>query len=150
VRDAERDASAAPGEGAAETAAEGQAARFFQALADSTRLDILDRLRREGEATVGELVDALGCPQPKVSRHLKVLKESGLVLDRREGRNVTYALAAPKLWPAEAREWVERLDAGILPPEMEPPHGRAGGEGRTRRPAKVKPPRHREPAIHLL
>ena len=93
--------------------------RFFQALGDGTRLDLLELLR-DGERTVGDLVEALGCPQPKVSRHLKVLKEAGLVHDRREGRNVTYALSTRKVWPEAARVWLEQLDAGMLPEEMMP------------------------------
>lgn len=93
-----------------------EAARFFLALSDPTRLALLAALR-EGERPVGELVDALGCPQPKVSRHLKVLKDAGLVRDRRDGRNVYYALATRRAWPAEARGWIERLDAGLLPDE---------------------------------
>lgn len=94
-----------------------EAARFFLALSDPTRLALL-ALLREGERPVGELVDELGCPQPKVSRHLKVLKDAALVRDRRDGRNVYYALAAPRGWPAEARAWIERLDAGLLPAAM--------------------------------
>lgn len=87
------------------------AARFFLALADPTRLALLDELRA-GEKTVGELVSALGCPQPKVSRHLKVLREAGLVHDRRDGRNVSYALSPRAGWSQEARDWLKRLDAG--------------------------------------
>lgn len=88
----------------------GPAAEFFRALADDTRLRLLERLRA-GERTVGDLVDELGCPQPKVSRHLKVLREAGLVCDQRDGRHVTYALTPRRAWPAEAVAWVERLHA---------------------------------------
>ena len=88
------------------------AARFFQALGDPTRLALLEILRG-GERNVGELVAVLGCPQPKVSRHLKVLKDVGLVCDTREGRNVAYALTVPRAWPVAARSWVERLDTGL-------------------------------------
>ena len=88
------------------------AARFFQALGDPTRLALLEVLRG-GERNVGELVTALGCPQPKVSRHLKVLKDAGLVRDTREGRNVAYALTPPRAWPVAARSWVERLETGL-------------------------------------
>jgi len=88
------------------------AARFFSALGDETRLALLDQLRA-GEKTVGALVSALGCPQPKVSRHLKVLKDVGLVRDRREGRHVTYELATRARWDPEARRWVDRLEGGL-------------------------------------
>jgi DNA-binding transcriptional ArsR family regulator len=95
-----------------------EAARFFLALADATRLALLAELR-VGERTVGELVERLSCPQPKVSRHLKVLKDAGLVHDRRDGRNVRYELATRSAWPQAAREWIEQLDAGLLPePEL--------------------------------
>jgi len=110
------------------------AARFFQALGDPTRLALLEVLRG-GERNVGELVAALGCPQPKVSRHLKVLKDAGLVRDTREGRNVAYALTAPRAWPVAARSWVERLDTG-LPLKGErtaPERERAGVERATPR-----------------
>ena len=122
--------------------------RFFQALGDGTRLGLLELLR-DGEQTVGDLVDALGCPQPKVSRHLKVLKEAGLVHDRRDGRNVTYGLATRRAWPEAARAWLERLDAGMLPEEMMParPPGREGaGIGASsdgQRPASGRSPRRR-------
>jgi DNA-binding transcriptional ArsR family regulator len=108
---------------------EAQAARFFQALGDPTRLALLAALR-EGERNVTELVDALGCPQPKVSRHLKVLKEAGLVRDRRDGRHVGYALATSKAWPAEARRWLEALEPGL--PLREPGSARRREPDRTR------------------
>jgi DNA-binding transcriptional ArsR family regulator len=88
------------------------AARFFLALSDPTRLELIDQLRQESR-TVGELVDALGCPQPKVSRHLKVLRDAQIVRDLREGRHVRYELATRSGWPREAREWVDRLDHGL-------------------------------------
>ena len=94
------------------------AAEFFQALSDETRLRLLERLRA-GERTVGDLVDELGCPQPKVSRHLKVLREVGLVRDQRDGRHVTYTLTTRKSWPAEAVAWLDRLDAGFVAPEFD-------------------------------
>lgn len=90
-----------------------EAARFFLALADATRLAILGELR-EGERTVGALVEALGCPQPKVSRHLRVLKDAGLVGDRKDGRNVSYGMTPPSAWAREARAWIERLEGGVV------------------------------------
>ncbi len=65
------------------------------ALADVTRILIL-YLLKEGEATVSQLVEALEQPQPTVSRHLKVLRERGLVAHRREGVNVYYRLTDPR------------------------------------------------------
>ncbi len=129
-----------------------EAARFFSALGDPTRLALLGLLR-EGDRNVGELVAALGCPQPKVSRHLKVLKDAGLVRDARDGRNVAYALTAPRAWPAAARAWVERLEGGMPLREARSAEGRASSEP-TPRPPSPSPatPRVRPGQIesHLL
>jgi DNA-binding transcriptional ArsR family regulator len=110
------------------------AARFFQALGDPTRLRILCLLR-DGERTVGDLVEALGVPQPKVSRHLKVLREVGLVCAERDGRNVRCGLTTPKAWPAEGRDWIDRLAEGMLlvepssaPTSGSPPDAEEGRE----------------------
>jgi ArsR family transcriptional regulator len=73
-----------------------RAARLFHALSDETRLSILQRLRR-GERCVCELTDALDAAQSRLSFHLRVLKEAGLVTDRREGRWMYYTLSAEKL-----------------------------------------------------
>ena len=63
----------------------------WTALADRSRRAIVMELA-EGERTVGELTDALPISQPAVSQHLKVLKEIGLVSDRREGTRRRYRL----------------------------------------------------------
>ena len=68
-----------------------QAQRWFHALSDDTRLRLLDLLR-DGEQCVCDLTDALQAAQSRLSFHLKVLKEAGLVTDRKEGRWVYYAL----------------------------------------------------------
>lgn len=65
---------------------------IHQALADSTRIRVL-RLVLERELCVCEIVGALEEPQYKVSRHLTVLKNAGLVRDRRAGTYMYYALA---------------------------------------------------------
>ena len=62
-----------------------RAATLFHALSDSTRLAILEMLR-SGEQCVCELQDQLGAAQSRLSFHLRVLKDAGLVTDRREGR----------------------------------------------------------------
>jgi len=64
---------------------------LFHALSDETRLAILQRLR-DGERCVCELTDVLDAAQSRLSFHLKVLKDAGLVHDRREGRWVHYHL----------------------------------------------------------
>jgi len=66
-------------------------AGVFQALSDATRLQVVDMLRG-GERCVCELTDALDASQSRLSFHLRVLKEAGLVLDRREGRWIYYRL----------------------------------------------------------
>ena len=65
--------------------------RAFHALSDSTRLQILQILR-QGESCVCELMDHLDAAQSRLSFHLRILKEAGLVTDRREGRWVYYAV----------------------------------------------------------
>ena len=64
---------------------------WFQALSDPTRVDIV-RLLSHGERCVCELQDALDAAQSRLSFHLRVLKDVGLVSDRREGRWVYYTL----------------------------------------------------------
>ena len=66
-------------------------AALFHALSDETRLEILERLRN-GEQCVCELTDVLRAAQSRLSFHLKVLKEAGLIRDRPEGRWMYYVL----------------------------------------------------------
>jgi len=68
-----------------------QAALVFHALSDETRLRILQQLHA-GEQCVCDLTDTFQTGQSRLSFHLKVLKEAGLVLDRREGRWMYYSL----------------------------------------------------------
>ena len=68
-------------------------AKFFNGFANSTRLSILLLLAQRGEMKVGELVDELGAPQPRVSDHLRCLSWCGYVQVRREGRNAYYSVA---------------------------------------------------------
>ena len=83
-----------------------RAATVFHALSDRTRLSILQRLRF-GERCVCDLTDALDAAQSRLSFHLKVLKEAGLVTDRREGRWTYYTLNSETL--AELAEVVEAM-----------------------------------------
>jgi DNA-binding transcriptional ArsR family regulator len=64
-------------------------ARFFRILSDPTRLKILDLLLSEPR-TVSQLVEALGCPQSRVSNHLACLRWCEFVDAEREGRQITY------------------------------------------------------------
>ena len=70
------------------------AERFFQALGDATRLRLLN-LIGDKEVCVCHLVDVLGVPQPKISRHLAYLRSSGLVAARREGKWMHYRILMP-------------------------------------------------------
>lgn len=89
---------------------------IFEALADPVRRDIL-ALLREGECPAGALVEALGLPQPSVSKHLKTLRIAGLVRARIDGPRRYYRLdpaplAALDAWLAPYRAfWAGRLDA---------------------------------------
>jgi ArsR family transcriptional regulator len=85
--------------------------QFFQSLADATRLRSLMLLERHGELCVCELTQALDMAQPKVSRHLAVLREAGLVLDRRQGLWIYYSLH-PEL-PVWARAVLRETARGI-------------------------------------
>lgn len=87
----------------------------FEVLADPTRRRILDLLR-DGERTVGDLVEALGTAQPNVSKHLRMLDAAALVRVRVDGPRRHYDLAPGRLreidtWLAPFREiWADRLD----------------------------------------
>ena len=68
-------------------------AKYFRGLGDTTRLRILELLREGGELSVGELVERLGEPQPKVSNHLACLRWCGFITARREHRTVYNRIA---------------------------------------------------------
>ena len=76
-----------------------RAARLFHALSDETRLGVLEMLRG-GERCVCELQDELDAAQSRLSFHLKVLREAGLVRDRKEGRWSYYSLVPGTLGTA--------------------------------------------------
>ncbi len=69
-----------------------QPAQFFKCLADETRLRCLILLQRRGELCVCELTQALQMSQPKISRHLALLRTCRLLQDRRQGAWVYYRL----------------------------------------------------------
>jgi len=72
-------------------------ARLFKALADPYRLKIIELLR-EGEKCVCEIFPHFGMAQPLASRHLRVLKDSGLVRDRKDGNRRFYAITEPEIF----------------------------------------------------
>ena len=91
------------------------AAVAFQALAEPRRLQILDLLR-DGERPVGELVDRVGLSQPAVSKHLRVLKDAGLVVSRTDAQRRLYRIRPEPFadlddWLAAYRDlWTTHLD----------------------------------------
>jgi len=80
----------------------------YAALAEPSRRRILDLLR-DGEQSVNDLVERLPLSQPGVSKHLKVLREAGLVDVRRDGKRRWYGVRAEPL--TEMAEWLRRFDA---------------------------------------
>lgn len=88
----------------------------LEAIAEPTRRRILDEVRG-GECSVGDLVEAVGMHQPGVSRHLKVLRDAGLVEVRRDAQRRLYRLRPEPLKELDAwlepfrAEWAERLDS---------------------------------------
>ncbi|HNR00815.1 MAG TPA: metalloregulator ArsR/SmtB family transcription factor, partial [Trueperaceae bacterium] len=88
----------------------------FEAIAEPTRRRILDAVR-ERERSVGDLVEIVGMHQPGVSRHLRVLRDAGLVEVRRQAQRRLYRLRPEPL--RELNDWLEpyrmeltqRLDA---------------------------------------
>lgn len=105
----------------------------FNAVAEPRRREILDLLAG-GERPVNDLVALLGLAQPLVSKHLRVLREVGLVEVRDEGRQRLYRLNGRALKPihdwvkAYERTWNERLDAlDELLEELKDKEDRDGG-----------------------
>jgi ArsR family transcriptional regulator len=85
-----------------------RAIELFHALSDETRLEVIELLRK-GERCVCELTDTLDAAQSRLSFHLRVLKDAGIVRDRKEGRWVHYELVA------ETFEEIEALVDGMKP-----------------------------------
>ena len=88
----------------------------LEVIAEPTRRRILDAVR-DGERSVNELVEQVGMHQPGVSRHLKVLRDAGLVEVRRDAQRRMYRLRAEPLMELDAwlepyrAEWAGRLDS---------------------------------------
>jgi ArsR family transcriptional regulator len=93
---------------------------FFKLLADETRLSSLLLIVQEGELCVCELTSALNESQPKISRHLAMLRSAKVLLDRRQGQWVFYRLN-PELpaWAAETLEQTRAQNTGLLTPLMQ-------------------------------
>ena len=94
-----------------------RSSEVFRALSDPTRRAIFERLSRDGEQSVHMLTGHSGVSQPAVSKHLGILKQSGLVRDRREGRQTHYSANPKGLAPlvdwmsVYTQFWREKFDA---------------------------------------
>lgn len=95
----------------------GHVTDVFTAIADQTRRSLLLRLAKEGERSVTELREPFSISQPAVSKHLRILREVGLVRSRKEGRERLYTIEASQLqdvfdWVSHFEKyWDEKLDA---------------------------------------
>lgn len=87
---------------------------LFHALSDETRLSILEMLR-DGERCVCELQDELDAAQSRLSFHLRVLKEAGLVSDRRDGRWSYYTIVPEALTEVHDLAVAMQPKKGALP-----------------------------------
>jgi len=83
-------------------------AKIFNALSDPARLDIIDFLRG-GEKCVCEIVPYVDLIQPVVSRHLKILKDCGLLKYRKEGNRRLYSVADHRIF-----EIIDAVDSDLV------------------------------------
>ena len=89
---------------------------IFDALADPTRRRILEMLAK-GDRSVGEIVEQFPVSQPAISRHLRLLRQAGLVECRGDGKRRVYSFYPGSLAPLDdwverrRRDWIRRLDA---------------------------------------
>ena len=94
----------------------GDIERMLLGLAEQTRLRILGILK-DGEASVSTITERLGLAQPKVSRHLAYLKESGIALARRDGKQIFYRLADDLRSASIVMAVIRELD-GVTPSDQ--------------------------------
>ena len=113
-------------------------AKVFRGLGDPTRLRLLAALGA-GERTVGELVDELEVPQPRVSSHLAALRWCGFVTSRREHRSVHYRVADPRVLELVAAA------QGVVADHRRPAVRRGDPGRRGSAPLRRPRPRHRTP-----
>lgn len=86
------------------------AARVLAVLSHETRLNLV-LLLAQGEATVSELCELVGLPQSNVSHHLRILRDAGLVTDRRDRQFVVYGVNLP-VWGMVAHGFFDHLAEG--------------------------------------
>ena len=83
-------------------------ADVYWAIADQTRRALLSRLATEGPKNVSELLEPFPISQPAVSKHLRILRDAGLVRSRKEGRLRVYELEVDKL--RQVFDWVSDFE----------------------------------------
>jgi DNA-binding transcriptional ArsR family regulator len=83
-------------------------ADVYAAIADPTRRALLLRLATEGEKSASELLEPFSISQPAVSKHLRMLREAGLIRSRKQGRMRIYEVDASQL--REVYDWVSHFD----------------------------------------
>ncbi len=96
--------------------------KSFSALADPIRLDIVERLMTRGELAAGDLAEGYDVSAPAISRHLRVLRDAGLIVQRAEGTRRIYRARPEGLrviadWTTDRRAFwessLDRLDAAL-------------------------------------
>ena len=99
-----------------------RAAPLFAALSDSTRLQLVERLSRQGPQSISALTEDVSVSRQAVTKHLKALEQAGLAASRREGRERIFELRPERLASVHryldqiARQWddaLERLQAYV-------------------------------------
>ncbi|GGQ17643.1 ArsR/SmtB family transcription factor [Streptosporangium pseudovulgare] len=103
-----RAGSARPGADAPADAADAAGDRVFAALASPVRREVLRLLREEGPQPVQRIAGRFAMARPSLSEHLRVLREAGLVSERKVGRQRLYRLEAVPLH--EVREWLDPFE----------------------------------------
>jgi DNA-binding transcriptional ArsR family regulator len=95
-------------------------AQRFRVLGEPMRIKLLDRLR-DGDATVGEVQEALGASQQNVSKHLSILHAAGMVSRTKEGNSARYAISDPSVFDlcdqvcGGVRRQLQELEAILQP-----------------------------------
>ncbi len=95
-------------------------AQRFRVLGEPMRIKLLDRLR-DGDATVGELQEALGASQQNVSKHLGILLSAGMVTRTKDGNHSRYSISDPSVFElcdqvcGGVRRQIQALDAILQP-----------------------------------
>ena len=96
-------------------------AQRFRVLGEPMRIRLLDQLREEGDATVGDLQQALGASQQNVSKHLGILHSAGMVSRTKQGNSVVYGISDQSVFElceqvcGGVRRQLQELDAIVRP-----------------------------------